>query len=304
MNEIGGSHGHSDPRDHEAVIVTCALTGAGDSTSRSPFVPITPKQIADEALAAQAAGAAIVHIHVRDPQSGKPSRELALYREVVQRIRDAGSDVLINLTTGPGGRYMPGDDPNRNAFPAGMATPEERVAHVLELKPELCSLDVATLNFGASALVNVPAHLETMMALIKPCGVKLEIEAFELGHLQLAAHYHAQGLLGTKPWFQLCLGVKWAAPTQLEAVLAMKSLLPAESLWSAFGVGPKSFPVAAQALLLGGHVRVGLEDNLYLERGVLAQGNGPLVERAVGLATALGKQVATPAQARRILELV
>src|SRR4051794_34403300 len=191
------------------VILTCALTGGGDTTGASPHVPVTPEQIANEALAAREAGAAIVHIHVRDPSTGKPSRDPALYREVVRRIRAASSDVLINLTTGAGARFMPDDaDPNQNAL-AGMATPEERMAHVLELRPDICSVDVATMNFGAHAFLNVPAHVERIAASIRQVGVKPELEVFDLGHAVLARHMYERGLFADPPWMQLCLGVPW-----------------------------------------------------------------------------------------------
>jgi uncharacterized protein (DUF849 family) len=283
------------------VIVTCALTGAADTTSRSPYVPITPEQIASEALAARKAGAAIVHIHVRDPQTGRPSRDLCLYREVVRRIRDAGSDVLINLTTGVGARFVPGDeDPNRNAM-SGMVKPEERMAHVLELRPDICSLDIATMNFGTHAFVNIPDHIERMARAIRNAGVKPELEVFDLGHAALARHLHQGGLFADPPWLQLCLGVPWGAPATTEAMLAMKQLVPQGGNWSAFGVAHQEFPMVAQAVILGGHVRVGLEDNLYLRRGELSPGNAPLVERAGRIVRELGEEVSSPSEARKIL---
>jgi uncharacterized protein (DUF849 family) len=285
------------------VIITCALTGGGDTTGASPHVPVTPEQIAREALAARAAGAAIVHIHVRDPATGKPSRDIALYRDVVRRIREARSDVLINLTTGAGARFVPDDaDPNRNAAP-GMVSPEERVAHVLELRPDICSLDVATMNFGAHAFVNIPAHLERMAARIRDAGVKPELEVFDLGHAALARHLVEKGLFTDPPWFQLCLGIPWGAPATTEAMLALKAMVPANGVWSGFGISRQQFPMAAQAVILGGHVRVGLEDNLYLARGQLSPGNAPLVERAARIVRELGSTVATPEEARGILGL-
>jgi uncharacterized protein (DUF849 family) len=285
------------------VIITCALTGGADSTSASPHIPVTPEQIAAEALAARQAGAAIVHIHVRNPETGKPSRDPALYREVVRLIRAANSDVLINLTTGPGAGFHPAEDPNTNSVPRGMATPEERVAHVLELKPDICSLDVATMNFGPRAFVNVPAHLERMAEMIRGSGAKPELEVFDLGHARLAADMVKRGLFEAPPWFQLCLGIPWGAPATTEAMLALKSLVPEGAVWSAFGISRQQFPMAAQAVVLGGHVRVGLEDNLYLSRGTLSPGNAPLVERAVAIVESIGERVATPAEAREILRL-
>lgn len=286
------------------VIVTAALTGGADSAGQSPHIPVTPAQIAAEALAARRAGAAIVHIHVRQPETGKPSREPALYREVVERVRDAGTDVLINLTTGPGATFLPAeDDPNRNAVPRGMAGPEERVAHVLDLRPDICSLDVATMNFGPRAFANTPAHLERMAALIRDAGVKPELEVFDLGHARLAADMVRRGLFEAPPWFQLCLGIPWGAPATAEAMLALKSLVPEGAVWSGFGISRQQFPMVAQAVILGGHVRVGLEDNLYLSRGQLAQGNAPLVARAARIVEELGERVATPKEARELLGL-
>lgn len=286
------------------VIISCALTGGGDSTGSSPHVPITPAEIAAEALAARDAGAAIVHIHVRDPATGKPSRDVALYRETVSRIRDANTDVIINLTTGPGARYVP--DP---AAPGGvgkgttMASPEDRVAHVLELKPDICSLDVATMNMGPNAFVNVPGHLEKMAVMIRDAGVKPELEVFDLGHIELAKRMIAQGLIAAPPFLQLCTGIAFGAPSTTEAVLAMRNALPQGALWSGFGISRHQFPMAAQMVILGGHVRVGLEDNLYLSRGNLSPGNAPLVRRAAEIIQALGDTVATPSEARGILGL-
>jgi uncharacterized protein (DUF849 family) len=279
------------------VIVSCAVTGGADSADASPAVPRSPEKIANEVLAARKAGAAIAHIHVRHPDTGKPSRELAYYREVVARIRDAGSDVLINLTTGPGARFAP----HTNNALADFVSPESRVAHVLENKPHICSLDVATMNFGPSAMVNVPAHLATMAKLITDAGVKPELELFDLGHVQLAASMIAQGMIPAPPFAQLCLGISWGAPATAEGMIAMKSLLPPGAQFSAFGISRAQFPMVAQSVILGGHVRVGLEDNLYLSRGVLAPGNAALVERAVTIVEALGAKVATPKEAAAIL---
>lgn len=285
------------------VIISCAVTGSGETTRISSFVPVTPKQIADEALAAHAAGAAIVHIHVRDPESGAPSRQLAHYREVVERIRDSGSKVVINLTTGVGARFSPDEaDPNRNVGP-GMASPEDRMSHVLDLKPDICSLDVATMNFGKHAFINIPDHIEKIAVAVRAAGVKPELEVFDLGHLALARHLHSKGLFAEPPFFQFCLGIPWGAPATAESMMVMKSLLPAAANWSAFGVGSQQFPMAALAVVLGGQVRVGLEDNLYMARGVLAEGNAPLVERAVRIIRELGAEVASPVEARQILGL-
>ncbi len=279
------------------TIVSCAVTGGADSAHVSRAIPRGPAEIASEVLAARAAWAAIAHIHVRDPETGKPSREIAYYREVVARIRDAGSDVVINLTTGPGARFAPAT----NAPLAGFVSPAERVAHVLEMRPEICSLDVATMNFGDWAMVNVPDHLREMAAMIREAGVKSELEVFDLGHARLAARMIEEDLFAPPPLLQLCLGIAWGAPATAEGMIAMKALLPAGAQWSAFGISRAQFPMVAQSVILGGHVRVGLEDNLYLSRGVLAPGNAALVERAVRIVEELGGTVATPAEARRIL---
>jgi uncharacterized protein (DUF849 family) len=281
------------------VIVSCAVTGGADSADMNPAVPRSPEQIAREVLAARQAGAAVAHIHVRDPITGKPSMKLEYYREVVARIRDAGSDVVINLTTGPGARVQPGTNDPMN----GHADPIERVAHVVELKPDICSLDVATMNFGPWAMVNVPSQLAQMAAMIREAGVKPELEVFDTGHVQLAAKMVADGAFAGTPFLQLCLGISWGAPATAEGMLMMKSLLPPGAIFSAFGISRHEFSMVAQSVILGGHVRVGLEDNLYLSRGVLASGNAPLVERAVTIVQSLGEEVATPREAREILGL-
>lgn len=286
------------------VIVSCALTGAGDTPRLSPHVPVTPQQIADEALAAARAGAAIAHIHVRDPATGAPSMAYAHYAEAVERIRDAGSPILINLTTGPGARFTPSaEDPRRATPDSTIANPEARVEHVVRLKPDICSLDVATMNFGAHAFVNIPSHLTRMAKLIQEAGVKPELEVFDLGHVRLARELVESGVIRGPALFQLCLGVPWGAPATPETMMLMRDQLPANANWAAFGISRAQFPMVAQAVLLGGHVRVGLEDNIYLGKGVLSPGNAPLVERAVGIIEALGARAATPARARALLGL-
>jgi uncharacterized protein (DUF849 family) len=289
----------------DKIIITCAVTGSTmEALKINPAVPVTPKQIAMECLAARAAGAAIVHIHVRDPVTGAPSMELDHYTEVVNRIRAAGSDVLINLTTGAGARFAPSDEnPLVASSDSTMSTPEKRVEHVLRLKPDLCSLDVATMTFPGYAFVNLPAHLERMAAMIQDAGVKPEMEVFDLGHVRLASDFVQRGVIKGRPLFQLCLGIPWTAPATTAGLMAMAAQMPANAQWAAFGISSQQFPMVAQAALLGGHVRVGLEDNIYLRRGVLARGNAPLVERAVRIIEALGSAVATPAEAREILGL-
>ena len=288
------------PRD---VIVTCAVTGSHQNFHKHPDYPNTPRQIAQSCLEARRAGAAIVHVHVRDPETGAAAGETALYREVVERVRDAGSDLLINLTTGFGGRFTPGEDDPRTAGPGTtLIPPEERVRHVEELKPEICTLDVGTFNFGASVFMNTPDHLRTMAARIKAAGIKPEIEVFEPGHVIFAKQMMEEGLIEDPPMFQLCLGILYASPATGEAMTFLKSLLPESARWSAFGVSRHQFPMVAEAVEQGGNVRVGLEDNLYLAKGEYAS-NGQLVEKAVGIIRDLGAEPAEPARAREILGL-
>jgi uncharacterized protein (DUF849 family) len=289
----------------EKTIITCAVTGSTmDAPRINRAVPIAPEQIAAEALAARKAGAAVVHIHVRDRHNGEPSMDVSLYEEVVKCIRDSGSDVLINLTTGPGARFAPSDEnPMMGNKESTMSSPERRVEHVLKLKPDICSLDIATMTFPSYAFVNLPSHLERMAAMVQAAGVKPELEVFDLGHVRLASNFVQRGIIKGRPLFQLCLGIPWTAPASAAGMIAMKGELPAGAQWTAFGISSQEFPMVAQAVILGGHVRVGLEDNLYIRRGELAQGNAQLVERAATIIESLGSQVATPADAREILEL-
>lgn len=285
-------------------ILTCAVTGGDDTGFKFASVPVSPEQIATASIEACKAGAAIAHIHVRNPETGKPSMELALYREVVERIRASGSDVLINLTTGPGARFMPGDE-GVNTFAQGsnLQPPSVRVQHIVELKPDICSLDMGTLNFGKGTLVNVPKHIEAIAAEIRKSGVRPELEVFDTGHVALALDMIKRGLIDDKPLFQAVLGVPWGAPATGETMMLFKTLFPHGSPWAAFGIGREEFPMLAQSLVLGGHVRVGLEDNLYLGKGVLAPDNASLVRRAVEIIRNLGGEPASPAEARGMLGL-
>jgi 3-dehydrocarnitine:acetyl-CoA trimethylamine transferase len=284
------------------VIISCAVTGSADTPGRNPAVPVTPQQIAQSAIDAGKAGAAIVHIHVRDPKTTRPSMELALYREVVDRIRASASPVLINLTTGPGARFVPGDeDPERPGRGTTMKHPAERVAHVVELKPDICSLDMGSLNMGSHVFINTPSHLEAMAAAIRDAGVLPELEVFETGHLLLAKRMIENGHIKPPGMFQICLGISWGQPATPEAMSYMRTLLPESSPWFAFGISLHQFPMVAQAVLLGGHPRVGLEDNIYLEKGKLAPSNAALVEKAARIIEILGDSVATPADARQML---
>src|SRR5262249_34416271 len=286
------------------VMISCAVTGSADTPGRNPAVPVTPAQIAQSALDAAKAGAAIVHVHVRNPETTRPSMNPAHYREVVQRIRDSGSDVLINLTTGPGARFAPGaEEPLKVEAATTLKSAAERVQHIVELKPEICSLDMGSMNMGQHVFVNTPGYLEKMAIAIRDVGVLPELEVFEAGHLLLAKRMIENGHIKAPGMFQICLGVSWARPATPEAMTYMRSLLPAGSPWFAFGISLYQFPMVAQAVLLGGHPRVGLEDNLYLEKGKLAPSNAALVEKAGKIIELLGDVVATPTHARQILGL-
>ena len=284
------------------VMISCAVTGSADTPGCNPAVPVTPRQIADSANDAAKAGAAIVHIHVRDPKTTRPSMDLALYREVVDRVRAGGTGVLINLTTGPGARFVPGsEDPEKPGPGTTMKRPAERVRHIVELKPDICSLDMGSLNMGPHVFINTPEHLQTMAVAIRDAGVLPELEVFETGHLLLAKRMIENGHIKPPGMFQICLGISWAQPATPEAMSYMRSLLPPNSPWFAFGISLHQFPMAAQAVLLGGHPRVGLEDNLYLEKGKLAPSNAALVEKAAKIIEILGDSVATPSEARQML---
>lgn len=285
------------------VIITCAVTGSAPTPGRNPAVPVTPAEIARSAVEAAEAGAAIVHIHVRDPATAAPSSDIALYKEVCERIADA-SDVIVNLTGGPGGRLTLAQDDPRKAGPGTtLATPEARMAHIVALRPELCSLDVATMNAADRIMVNTPDHVTAMAEMIHRAGTRAELELFDLGHISLARHLIETAAIPPPAMFQLCMGVRWGAPPTPQALMALRDALPKDVLWCAFGTGAAQFPVAAQAILLGGHVRVGLEDNIYLEHGVLAPSNAALVERVVNIATLLGAKIATSDEARAALQL-
>jgi uncharacterized protein (DUF849 family) len=287
------------------VMITCAVTGAGDTVGRHPGVPVTPEQVADAAIEAAKAGAAVAHVHVRDPETGKGSRDPALFREAVERIRDSGTDVVINLTAGMGGDWVPSDDdPSLPGPGTDMIGPAERLAHVEDLKPEICSLDCGTLNFGGGneIYISTPAYLKAMAEQVKAWGVKPELEVFDLGHIRFARSMIDAGLIEDPPLFQICLGIPWGAGADTATMMAMRDALPAGALWAGFGISRMEMPMVAQAVVLGGNVRVGLEDNLYLDKGVLAS-NGQLVERAVEIVERLGARVLTPQEARAKLGL-
>jgi uncharacterized protein (DUF849 family) len=284
-----------------ATILTCAVTG-GAPIQNNPAVPVTPKDIAQQAVDAAKAGAAVAHIHVRDPKTGRSSMELALYREVVERIRDSGSDVVVNLTTGTGAQFVPGTDDPAVAGPGTeYRTPEVRARHIAALKPDMCSLDFCTMWFRTRAFINSPEHIGEIARTARAAGVVAELECFDSGDINLARHMIETGVIDAPAFFQIVLGVSYGAAATPETMIYLRDLLPAGSKWAAFGIGAQAYPMLAQALLLGGHVRIGLEDNYYLEKGVRAPHNAALVEKAVRIMRSLGTEPATPAEARAIL---
>ena len=279
------------------VILTCAVTGGHNNQAKHPDYPITPEQIAKNCTDAARAGAAIVHIHVRDPETGMRSGEPALFREVVKRIRDSDVDVLINLTTSEGARFSPGEvDASVGGPGTTLVQPLDRLQHIEELRPDICTLDVGSFNFGETIFVNTPAHLRIMAARIQELGVKPELEVFEPGHIMFAHKLIEEGLIEGKPMFQLCLGIPHASPATAEILTVMKNLLPENANWSAFGISRFEFAIVAQAASQGGNCRVGLEDNLYLNKDEFAS-NLQLVERAVRIIRELGREPATAIQA-------
>ena len=294
----------NDTMNYE-VIVTCAVTGAGDTTDKSPHVPVTPEQVADSAIKAAQAGAAIVHLHVRDPATGAGSRDPELFKEAVRLVRESDTDVVINLTAGMGGDWVP--DPQNPSMPGpgtDMIGAEERLLHVKECLPEICSLDCGTLNFGNdnTIYISTPPILRRMAELVKEWGVKPELEVFDLGHIRFASQMVAEGLIADPPLFQICLGIPWGADQSVDTMKAMKDHLPAGASWAGFGISRMQMPMAATAVVMGGNVRVGLEDNIYLDRGVLAT-NEQLVTRAIEIITRMGARAVTPQEARNKLKL-
>ncbi len=289
------------------IIVTCAVTGAGDTVDKHPDIPVTPEQIGDAALQAAEAGAAVVHCHVRDVETGRGARDVHLYRQVVERIRAKNNDVIINLTAGMGGDLMIGDGDRPRNFDeefTDLVGPVERLLHVAELRPEICTLDCGSLNFGDShsVVIQTPIQLRQQAELIRSYGVKPEMEIFDSGNLWFAKQLCAEGLIDDPPLFQLCLGIPWGAPVNTQTMAYMVSELPDDCVWAGFGIGRWEMPMVAQAVVLGGHVRVGLEDNLYLEKGVYAS-NGSLTERAVQIVELIGAKIVSPDEARAILGL-
>ena len=288
------------------VFITCAVTGSGASQDRSDLVPRSPKQIAESAIDAARAGAAVVHCHVRDPKTGVPSRKLEYYREVTDRIRDSEVDVVLNLTAGMGGDLVfgGGENPLPPASGTDLVGPQERVAHIAECLPEVCTLDCGTMNFAEADYVatNTPGMLREMGRLMTELNVKPEIEAFDTGHLWFAKQLVEEGVLEDPALVQLCMGIPWGAPDDLNTFMAMINNVPKHWAFSAFSISRNQMPYVAAAVLAGGNVRVGLEDNLWLEKGVLAT-NAQLVERAVTIIENIGSTVIGPEQVREQLKL-
>lgn len=289
------------------VFITCAVTGSGSSQDRSPHVPRSPKEIAESAIEAARAGAAVVHCHVRDPETGAPSRKLEYYREVTDRIRDSEVDVVLNLTAGMGGDLVFGSGesplpPSTNG--TDLVGPAERVAHIAECLPELCTLDCGTMNFAEADYVatNTPGMLRSMGEMMTNLGVRAEIEAFDTGHLWFAKQLVEEGVLDSPALVQLCMGIPWGAPDDLNTFMAMVNNLPSDWTFSAFSISRNQMPYVAASVLAGGHVRVGLEDNIWLEKGVLAT-NAQLVERAATIVSNLGSSLMGPQQVRDLLNL-
>ena len=287
------------------VIVTCAVTGAGDTLGKHPEVPVTPEQISNAAIAAAKAGASVAHIHVRDPETGLGSRDVNLFKEVVERIRDSNTDVVINLTAGMGGDWVPSEEnPSMPGPGTDMIGPEERLAHVKEIHPEICSLDCGTMNFGNGneIYISPPGYLREMASMIQEWGVKPELEVFELGQIRFAKQMIKEGLINEPPMFQICLGIPWGAEQTVDCMKVMKDELPTNASWASFGIGRMQMPMAAAAVAMGGNVRVGLEDNLYLEKGVLAS-NDQLVTRVIEIIQRMGSRVLSPQETRDKLKL-
>ena len=286
------------------TLITCAVTGNLTKPEQTPHLPITPEQIANECLAAAGEGAAAVHIHVRDPKTGRPSMEVGHYRDVMERVRAKDSKLIINMTTGPGGRFVPSlEDPKVAAPGTTLLPPLERLKHVQELKPDICSLDLNTMNSGPDVVINTPANVRKMAAAMRAAGVLPELEVFDSGDMHLARDMLADGSLDGPGLFTIVMGVKYGFASTPETLFYARSLLPSGARWSAFGIGRMEYPMVAQAWLLGGHVRVGLEDNIYLSKGVLAKSNAELVAKARRMIEDLGGALASADEARKMLGL-
>ncbi len=286
------------------VIITCAVTGNQTTPEMTPHLPITPEQIADASLGAAEAGAAVVHIHVREPKTGRPSMELEYYRDVVDRIRARNRQIILNITTGPGGRYSPDPEDPKLAGPGTtLMRPENRVAHIPILKPDICTLDLNTMNSGKEVVINTPGNVRRMAAVIRQARVRPEIELFDSGDIALCRDLIKDGTLDAPILCCIVSGVKYGFQPSPETVLYARGLLPPGSLWTAFGTGRMAFPMVAQSYLAGGHIRVGLEDAVYLNKGVLASSNAEMVSKARTIVESLGGEIATAREAREMLSL-
>ena len=286
------------------TILTCAVTGNLTSRDMHPGLPITPKEIAEEGLAAADAGAAILHLHVRDPETGKGSMSFDLYDEMVTRIREKNTDVILNLTTGEGGRFIPRkDDPKIAGENSTLCRPELRVSHVEKLKPEICTLDLNTMWSGQAAVINSPENLKIMADRIYAAGVKPEIEVFNSSDMHLLNHFISEGIIKTPVMVQMVMGGRFGIAANSESMMYMKSQLPENSVWAAFSIGRMEYPMLAQSYVMGGHVRVGMEDNLYIKKSELCSGNAQLVSKAVHIIEELGGNIASTDEAREILGL-
>jgi uncharacterized protein (DUF849 family) len=291
-----------DPRNK--IFITCAVTGNLTTPDQTPHLPITPEEIADACLGAAEAGAAIAHIHVRDPASGKPSMELSYYRDVVERIRTKNTQLILNITTGPGGRFVPSADDPRVAAPGTtLMVPEKRVEHIAVLRPEICTIDLNTMNSGNEVVINTPGNARRMAKVMKDAGVRPEVELFDSGDIALMNDMLNDGTLDSPVLCSLVMGVRYGFQPSPETVIYARNLLPPDAQFTAVGIGKWSFPSVAQSYLAGGHVRVGLEDAVYLARGQLAPSNAAMVEKARRMVEDLGAQIATPREAREIIGL-
>jgi len=290
------------PRD--TIFITCAVTGNLTTPDQTPHLPITPEEIADAALEAAEAGAAVVHIHVRDPKTGKPSMALEYYRDVVERIRTKNTQLILNLTTGPGGRFVPSNEDPKIAGPGTtLLAPERRVDHIKALRPDICTLDLNTMNSGGEVVINTPDNVRRMARVIGEAGVKPEIELFDSGDIALMHDLLKDQTLTGPVLCSFVMGVRYGFQPSPETVLYARSLLPAQAQFTAVGIGRTAFQSVALSYLAGGHVRVGLEDSVYLGRGVLAPSNAAMVEKARRIVEDLGGQIAPPRLAREIIGL-
>ena len=289
---------------HPKVVITCAVTGNITTREQHPDLPVTPEEIAEASLLAAEEGASVVHLHVRDPETGRPSMAFEYYRETVELIRARNPQLILNITTGPGGRFVPGEDDPKVAGPGTtLVRPEVRVSHIASLKPEICTLDLNTMNSGREVVINTPRNVTVMAREIRAAGVKPELELFDTGDLHLARALMAAGELEGPGLFSFVLGVNYGWDPSPETMMYARDKLPAGAVWTGFGIGRAEFPMVAQSWLLGGHVRVGLEDNIFISKGVLAPSNAALVARAREILASLGAEPARPAEARRLLGL-